>query len=383
MTSKELIEAGHIWKNVNGSWSKFCPQCKSVIDYTGVSDRRMKDVCRKAYIKQCVCVKCRGANQQGVELKLPPDGVWKNDKMQWCRICPKCSKIVIHKGKRAASVKSKCILAHTQNRPCKICSITEEKDLPKGIWNENQYWCRKCPRCDKVIEYNGEWAKYICVKGLFTKRLCKLCCGETSSERQTGQKRSVEWCKNIGDSKRGVKNPWFGKKRSAEFCRVVSEANKGEKNPWYGRTQPPEMVHARMKALEKNKYQRKEYFLPDGQRILVQGYEPQTLDYLLAEGVVYITTKTVDMPTIMYEWQGKIKRYYPDCFVNNDKLIETKSTYTWLFDEDRNKAKLRAAVMQGYDVVLFIWKNKKELLLKTIFNKNTEPIFPANLEFLI
>ena len=278
MTSEELIRTGHIWKNIHGSWSRFCPQCKSVIDYIGISDRRMKDACRKAHIKQCVCAKCRTANKVGVELKPPPTGVWKSERNNWCRTCLKCCETVIHKGKKA---KSKCILAFNAQRLCKVCSITRTKELPEGIWDDNECWCRKCPKCNQIIKYpHDKWAKYTCIKGL--GKLCKVCSGVESSKKQIGQKRSSQWCKNIGNSKRGPKNPWFGKKRSPEFCKIVSEANKGKKNPWWGKTRPSDLVHRTMLAIEKSKYKRKEYTFPDGHKSLVQGYEPQTLDCLIA-----------------------------------------------------------------------------------------------------
>jgi hypothetical protein len=374
MTSKELIQNGSIWKNNTDTWSRRCPQCNKTVNHSGSSDRRMKDVCRKAHLQKCVCVSCSSLNKIGVELKPSPEGVWKNGD-SWCRACPECKKTIAYKGKQLYKVKNKCIKFHQLQKTCKICSASKrKKDIPTGVWTEGGFWYCKCPKCEVVKKYkDNEWAKYICIRSVVKKSTCEECKKKTLSEKQTGKKLSPEWCKNIGNSKRGPKNPWFGKKRSAEFCKMLSEANKGKKNPQYGKPIPPELVHKKMLAFEKNKYQKKEYIFPDGAVVFVQGYEPFTLDYLIKNGVKDLKTSAADMPKIEYQWNGKTRRYYPDCLVG-DIVVETKSIYTWFCDEERNQAKLRASIMQGYNVELFVWE-RKNLILKSHFKKNVEPIF--------
>jgi hypothetical protein len=135
------------------------------------------------------------------------------------------------------------------------------------------------------------------------------------------------------------------------------------------------MIHSRMKSYEKGKYQRKEYTLPNGRVVSVQGYEPSTLDFLIKSGVSEIKLGVEEMPTIFYNWKNKKRRYYPDC-IADEVLVETKSIYTWKYELDRNQSKLKSTVMDGFDVRLFIWKNKDELLIDVFFPKNVEPIFP-------
>lgn len=58
-------------------------------------------------------------------------------------------------------------------------------------------------------------------------------------------------------------------------------------------------------------------------------------------------------PTIHYNFLGK-KHWYVSDFIINNTIYEIKSFYTWNVDEERNKAKLQAAIEVGYEVVLVI-----------------------------
>jgi len=373
----DLLEKGLIFKDESGSWCRNCPQCNQVIKHSGTEERRFKSTCVRACIKKNLCRDCISLNATGKELKPIPNGVWKNEQGNWCRNCPRCNKTLKCKGKNKNKVKNKCVSAHKNHRLCAKCAqYIKIKPIPDGVQQDDLgRWTRNCPKCDKLIVYkNHEWAKYACVSGFNKEKFCKDCVGEITSTRQTGCKRSPETCRKIGDSKRGDKNPYFGKKRSAEFCKMSSEANKGEKNPWWGKKKPPELVHKMVLANQKSKYQRKDYTLPNGEVISVQGYEPQTIDYLLKE----INQKDIDIgadkvPIIKYNWKDKDKLYYPDCFLNKlNTLIETKSDYTWFADQDRNKAKIKASIQSGYNLRLIIWKNKKDVWCDVTFSSNSE-----------
>lgn len=59
----------------------------------------------------------------------------------------------------------------------------------------------------------------------------------------------MEWCKRIGDSKRGEKHPYFGKPtpitgkhHSEETKKKMSLAHMGEKNSFFGKKHPPELM---------------------------------------------------------------------------------------------------------------------------------------------
>lgn len=121
-------------------------------------------------------------------------------------------------------------------------------------------------------------------------------------------------------------------------------------------------AHLRLKqgcpecGLTKNLYSRKPYKL--GRRTVhLQGYEPQALDLLLAQGFKpqqIATTTAEGVPIIPYTFEGKARTYRPDFFIEEQNLvIEVKSDYTWELQRKKNVAKLKAA-RAHYDVWLLI-----------------------------
>jgi hypothetical protein len=86
------------------------------------------------------------------------------------------------------------------------------------------------------------------------------------------------------------------------------------------------------KMLE-NAYNRKEYTLPSGKQIYLQGYENFMLDYLLSDEKICeddIITKRKDIPEIwINDKNGKRRRHYVDFYIKSqNRCIEVKSTFT-------------------------------------------------------
>lgn len=98
-------------------------------------------------------------------------------------------------------------------------------------------------------------------------------------------------------------------------------------------------------------YRYKDYTLPSGKVIKLQGYEPQALDQLLK---IYneqdIITDANLMPTIFYYSEDTHQhRYYPDIYIPKDNLIiEVKSVYTLGADLDKNLLKEKASRDAGF-----------------------------------
>ena len=93
------------------------------------------------------------------------------------------------------------------------------------------------------------------------------------------------------------------------------------------------------------------YTLPSGTVIKVQGYEPRALDILLTMTTEdNIVTKRSLLPNIWYENSDHTKhRYFIDIMlVNENKLIEVKSTYTYSKDLNNNLRKKEACLALGY-----------------------------------
>jgi hypothetical protein len=103
-------------------------------------------------------------------------------------------------------------------------------------------------------------------------------------------------------------------------------------------------------------YKFKEYILPSGNKIDVQGYECQALDILLEKfsekDIVYKDNET---PDIWYEINGQTKRYYPDFYIPKENLIiEVKSKYTFQADLEKNLAKEKACKKAGFNFEFMI-----------------------------
>ena len=102
----------------------------------------------------------------------------------------------------------------------------------------------------------------------------------------------------------------------------------------------------------------KEYILPSGKIIKVQGYENKCLDEILKfYNETDILHSRTEMPYIAYIFNGSIHRYYPDFYIPKDNLIiEVKSEYTLMNDKKKNRAKFEATISQGYKFKLMIYK---------------------------
>lgn len=105
----------------------------------------------------------------------------------------------------------------------------------------------------------------------------------------------------------------------------------------------------------------KDYTLPSGNIVRIQGYEDKVLDHLLQ---IYkedqVLTKRTEMPDVWYLDDGKYRRYYPDFYIPNDNLIiEVKSTYTYRANITEFHRKRKACEYLGYRFKSYICKSRK------------------------
>lgn len=103
-----------------------------------------------------------------------------------------------------------------------------------------------------------------------------------------------------------------------------------------------------------------------GREVIVQGYEPQALDYLTGElGIapsdIRCETEFGDSLDIRYKYRGKIRTYYPDIFVISHRLVvEVKSTHTLGLHSNKRRgwsmtcAKAIACHKKGYRFMLLL-----------------------------
>lgn len=104
----------------------------------------------------------------------------------------------------------------------------------------------------------------------------------------------------------------------------------------------------------------KNYQLPSGKIVKVQGYEPQALDNLLKEYdetdiVIGIKEINNHINKIEYKYKNKIRRYYPDFYIKStNTIIEVKSPWTFKIHKERNLLKEPACLDNNYNFKFLI-----------------------------
>lgn len=127
----------------------------------------------------------------------------------------------------------------------------------------------------------------------------------------------------------------------------------------YGVDNPQKVPEFYDKA--QNAFKKKDFTFPSGRIIRVQGYEPQALDILVQtyDENQIIADSRENIPVITYDFEGKSCKFYPDVFIpHKNKIIEVKSTYTYLSYEEKNQAKIAATTAQGYNLEYWIFAKK-------------------------
>ena len=127
----------------------------------------------------------------------------------------------------------------------------------------------------------------------------------------------------------------------------------------HGVEHPMQIAEIFKRSFYKN-FRKKEYVLPSGKIVFVQGYENIVLDELFqkySENEILIKDDEIEQKTgkIFYENEGKTHRYYPDIFIISDnKIVEVKSNYTYNISKNINLLKKEACIKLGFDFIFEI-----------------------------
>ena len=153
------------------------------------------------------------------------------------------------------------------------------------------------------------------------------------------KKMSAELWKNTDYTER-MKNIHNSDKYKKRMSKIVTEL---WKNPEYA-----------SKCLH-NGFKRKDFKLPSGRIVKLQGYEPQVLEQLLQiypEYDIIIDEREIfhNIGKISYIFNEKERRYYPDFYIKStNTIIEVKSQWTFNLEKEKNLIKEQACLQQGFN----------------------------------
>ena len=131
----------------------------------------------------------------------------------------------------------------------------------------------------------------------------------------------------------------------------------GTKHP----NQNPEIL----KKIISSSFSKKEYKLPSGKIILIQGYEHMALDELLYEENInedQIIIGVENVPIIVWnDINDKSHNHFPDIYIKTqNRLVEVKSSWTAKLHENDIFLKLEYAKKQGYNYEIWVYNGKGE-----------------------
>ena len=156
----------------------------------------------------------------------------------------------------------------------------------------------------------------------------------------------------------GVDNPF----KSEKIKNKIKNTNIKK----YGAEHPMQNSEIAEKCL-KSLYSTKDYNLPSGNIIKVQGYEPFALDKIVKEWNIEednIITDRTKVPEIWWNDSNDIRRrYYVDIFIPSKNLvIEVKSSWTMSLETENIKRKIQVSKELGYNTLLWVFNEKGNIV---------------------
>jgi hypothetical protein len=184
----------------------------------------------------------------------------------------------------------------------------------------------------------------------------EICLEKYGTENPFSNEEIKEKIKETCLEKYGTENPMQNEKTKEKFKETCLEK--------YGVEHPHQNANI-MDKCSKNAYKLKEYTLPSGKTIKLQGYEYFAFDELLKTENIpeeEISNGCKNVPVIWYEDAQKMKhRHYVDIFISSqNRCIEVKSTWTAEKKKDNIFLKQQFAKELGYKYEIWVYNQKGE-----------------------
>jgi hypothetical protein len=251
--------------------------------------------------------------------------------------------------------------------------IVQEKTIKTNL---KKYGFERASQCKEVQNKIKETCleKYV-VENYFQSNNKKIksinTCLEKYGVENPSQNKNIKIKKEETCMKNyGVKSP-FQMEETKQKNRLVMTENKDEIQKKYKVTslknwgvEHPSQNPEVMQKCSKNAYKLKDYVLPSGDIIKIQGYEHYALDEILQNNVLEedIINGCYNVPEIWYEDENnKMHRHYVDIFIpSQNRCIEIKSTWTAEKKKDCIFLKQKAGKKLGYNYEIWVYNSKGE-----------------------
>jgi hypothetical protein len=271
------------------------------------------------------------------------------------------------------SAKSELILLDLKRPVCIICGEKTEFNLNKREFLE---CCSvKCAannprRNDQIAQTNKEkygnsnfWGSKV-----HQENLRKSCLENHGKEYYFSTNEFKEKSEITSIEKYGTKKPIHSKEVREKLSKSLKNIDREafEKKRKINALEKYGVDH-HMKNLEifekqqKNSYYFKDYIMPSGKIVKVQGYENRALDELLkihSEDEIVVSNSEIFklLGAIEYEQDGKTHRYFPDIYIPKlNLIIEVKSTRTFSVNKKKNLLKKQAVEDKGINFQFWIY----------------------------
>ena len=231
---------------------------------------------------------------------------------------------------RETRISGKCLTLSCENTFCKSFRM---------LVNNGGPYCDHCVNKEKLTKI-----KKTCLE--------KYDCENPFQNEEVREKYKRTCLKNIG-----VEHP--------SQCKKIKDKKKETCLRNHGVEHPSQNSEICEKQL-KNSFNKKEYILPSGKILQVQGFENLSLDILIYNENIDendLMLNRSEVPEIWYDYNGKYHRYYVDIFIKSlNKCIEVKSEYTFNTNKKINLLKHKYVKYNGYNSEIWIFDDKKTLI---------------------